>query len=223
MALFGGLFGKKGYDPDVLRNASVGQEVKFGLFPQDAKGTKLSPVSWQVIDKKDGRVLLISKEGLLCMQFFPRLAKWDETIAWEKSSLRGWLNGEFVEKCFSPEEKAVIAETDVPADPNPTHTKINPGNATKDKVFLLSVLEAKKYFPTKDSRKCPRTRFAASLGAWTSDGPDTGNACWWLRTPGYSQSRAAYVGTDGELLDGGVDIDDSTTCCIRPAIWVNVN
>ena len=223
MALFGGLFGKKDSGSGSVGNASVGQEVKFGVFPQDEKGKKLSPVTWQVLDKKGGRMLLISSQGLLCRQFYPRRATWNETIGWEKSSLREWLNGEFFEKCFSPEDKAMIAETDVPADPNPTHKQVSPGSATKDRVFLLSISEAEKYFPAKDSRKCPRTRFAAACGAWTSSGPDAGNACWWLRTPGSSQSRIACVGADGEMLTGGVDIDDGTTCCIRPAVWVIVN
>jgi len=222
MALFGNLFGKKESGADALKNAAVGQEVEFGVFPQDKAGKKLSPVAWQVLDRKDGAVLLISKYALMCMKFNQAMPTWDGKIGWEKSSLRAWLNTAFADKCFSPEEKEKILETDVAADPNPNHDT-DPGAATKDKVFLLSVLEAQKYFPDDASRNCLLTPFAVACGAWTAFATnDKGSARWWLRTPGYSQGRAACVECGGNILTGGNEIDDNTSCCIRPAIWVRV-
>ena len=108
-------------------------------------------------------------------------------------------------------------ESDVPAHENPDYHNINPGNATKDRVFLLSIPEAEKYFPTDESRRCLMTKFVKASGVWTN----TGDTCrWWLRTPSYNQNRMACVGTAGQILTGGDNIDIGDTECIRPAIWI---
>lgn len=64
MALFGNLFGKKVNGADAMKDAAVGQNVAFGVFPQGKDGKKLSPISWQVLDRKGGCMLLISKYAL---------------------------------------------------------------------------------------------------------------------------------------------------------------
>lgn len=221
MALFGNLFGKKESGAGSLKNAAAGQYVDFGVFPQGKDGKKLTPVSWLVLEKKGSRLLLISRYALACRQFNTAKTTWDGTIGWEKSSLRAWLNGEYLDRFFSPEEKALITESDVPADPNPDFKDITPGNATKDKVFLLSIREAEKYFPNDEARKCPLTKFALACGAWSPDKDNQPCGRWWLRTPGYNQNRNACVECSGNILTGGNEVDDDTSCCIRPAIWVD--
>ena len=222
MALFGGLFGKKGSSFDKIRDAATGEEVQFGVFPQDKKGKNRSPITWLVLDKKEGRVLLLSKYLLFCKEFNTEMTTWNGIIGWEKSTLRAWLNSAFIEGFFTPEEQAAMAETDVTADPNPDHD-INPGAATEDRVFLLSVLEAEKYLPSDQERACKFTEFAKACGAWTvsPDMPSHGQGRWWLRTPGYNQNRISVVEVGGNLLTGGNEIQDNQIC-VRPAIWVKV-
>lgn len=223
MALFGNFFGKKGNATGSLKDVAVGQEVRFGVFPQGKDGKKLSPIAWKVLDRQEGRVLLISKDALVCRQFHTTMTTWDGKIGWEKSSLRMWLNGDFFDRFFSPEEKALIVETDVSADPNPDHQNIDPGSDTKDRVFLLSILEAEKYFPNDEARNCMLTPFAVACGTWTAFSTNVkGSARWWLRTPGYNQNRIACVERSGNILTDGNEIDDGTSCCIRPVIWVNI-
>lgn len=222
MALFGNIFGKREKGADALKDAAVGQNIVFGVFPQGKDGKKLSPISWQVLDRKGDRVLLISKYTLACLPFNTAKTTWDGKIGWEKSSLRTWLNGEFLNRFFTPEERNRIADTDVTADPNPDHGEVDPGSSTKDRVFLLSIREAENFFPDQASRKCQLSAFAIACGAWTSNTSDKGNGRWWLRTPGYNQNRASCVECDGGILTGGTEVDDGTSCCIRPVIWVNV-
>lgn len=217
MALFGNLFGKKVNGADAMKDAAVGQNVAFGVFPQGKDGKKLSPISWQVLDRKGGCMLLISKYALACMPFNTAKTTWDGKIGWEKSSLRAWLNGEFLNRFFTPEEINRIADTDVTADPNLNHVDVDPGSCTKDKVFLLSIREAEKYFPDKASRMCQLSAFAIVCGALSHK--EYGR--WWLRTPGYNQNRTSCVECDGEILTGGSEVDDGTSCCIRPALWVH--
>ena len=95
----------------------------------------------------------------------------------------------------------------------------NPGNATTDKAFLLSITEAEKYFSSDSARQCKPTDYAVANGAWESD---SGNCWWWLRSPGYARNDAAGVLDVGGVCEGGfaVDLDNSA---VRPALWIDLN
>lgn len=105
-------------------------------------------------------MLLLSEKGLDCKRYHDEYSG----AVWENCSLRAWLNETFYETAFSEEEKQRILLTDVTADPNPEH-KTDPGNDTKDHVFLLSIKEAKEYFKTKASAECIPTAYAIAQGA----------------------------------------------------------
>ena len=112
----------------------------------------------------------------------------------------------------------MIPTVTVSADKNPDYST-NPGNATQDQVFLLSITEVNKYFSSYSARQCKPTDYAVANGAWESD---SGNCLWWLRSPGGPQVNAAYVYNDGDVRESGrnVDLDDSA---VRPALWIDLN
>lgn len=56
------------------------------------------------------------------------------------------------------------------------------GKITTDQIFLLSYMEANKYFSSDNDRRCKPTEFAKAQGASTND---KGNCRWWLRSPGF--------------------------------------
>ena len=117
----------------------------------------------------------------------------------------------------------MIRETSVPADQNPDYST-DPGNATTDKVFLLSITEAKNYFSTDNSCMCVPTAYAIANGAYTSSSNKVdgeGSCWWWLRSPGYCLDCAAGVNYDGTVRSGGSYVynDDSA---VRPALWVSL-
>ena len=138
------------------------------------------------------------------------------------------MNGTFLNNAFSAEEQAQILSTKVSADKNPK-LSTNPGNATTDKVFLLSINEAEKYFTNYEARKCAPTAYAIAQGAGTSDLYKTSSGVatcrWWLRSPGNTrgntQVNAAFVFTDGSgpFYGEWVDVD---YVCVRPAMWINL-
>ena len=111
----------------------------------------------------------------------------------------------------------MIVRSTVSADTNPQYST-NPGNATNDKVFLLSIKEAEKYFSTDSARRCQGTAYCYAQGAYKVN---NGNCLWWLRSPGCSQDYAAYVLYDGDVYVFGyyVDIDGSA---VRPALWIDL-
>ncbi len=92
----------------------------------------------------------------------------------------------------------------------------NPGNATQDQVFLLSITEANTYFSSDSARQCKPTKYAVANGVSESN---SSNCRWWLRSPGYFQNLAATVSTGGDVPEGGnrVSID---FIAVRPALWI---
>ncbi len=107
----------------------------------------------------------------------------------------------------------------VPADKNPSYDT-DPGNATQDKVFLLSFTEANKYFSFGSERECKPTTYAVARGAYFNS--SNGNCWWWLRSPGDYQDSAAVVDICGGIgvYGGNVDLDYYV---VRPAMWINLN
>ena len=202
-------------------NTNIGDYMNFGTYEQDNNTSNgKEAVEWLVLDKQDGKVLVISKYALDCQQYNTSYTN----VTWETCSLRKWLNNTFISNAFSAEEQAKIQTTTVSADKNPSYST-NPGNATQDKVFLLSIAEANKYFNSDEARMCGTTEYAIAQGASTSDSYSAGGKAtcwWWLRSPGSSQDSAAYVILDGAVLELGrfVDGDDDA---VRPALWITLD
>ena len=107
----------------------------------------------------------------------------------------------------------------VSADKNPKYST-NPGNATTDKVFLLSITEVEKYFSSDSARQCEPTEYAIANGAYVNS--DNGNCWWWLRSPGDDRYFAALVLSDGLVYYSGNSVHDDLGC-VRPALWINLD
>lgn len=192
-----------------------GEYIKFGAYEQDnntANGKE--DIEWLVLEVKDGKALVISKYALDCKPYNTSYTD----VTWETCTLRKWLNNDFLGAAFSAEEKAMIPTVTVSADKNPDYST-NPGNATQDQVFLLSITEAHKYFNSDSARQCEPTNFAVANGAWESH---IGNCCWWLRSPGNNQEDAANVYYVGDVLDDGIYVD-RVYCAVRLALWIDLN
>lgn len=202
-------------------NTIVGQYVTFGNYEQDNNASNgAEPIEWLVLDKKDGKALLISRYGLESRVYSTKSVD----ITWKNCTLRKWLNSDFLNTAFTPAEQKKIADTKVSADKNPKYST-DPGKTTTDKIFLLSLAEAEEYFPDNNSRICAPTAFAKARGAWTSNDYQTADgeaACWWrLRSPGGAQNYAAGVDSDGSLYYYGYFVYYYDGA-VRPALWVNL-
>ena len=190
----------------------IGSVITFGSYMQDNRGHKKTPIEWIILDRQDEKALIISKYALDCKPY-------NETrvnVTWECSSLRKWLNGIFINNAFTTNDQKIIQSTNVTADRNPSNNT-DPGNDTTDKVFLLSINEAKKLLPTSKDRACEPTDYAVAQGSWKfrSDG----NCWWWLRSPGSHSNYAAYVYFGGDIRNSGFDVNYNKLA-VRPAMWV---
>jgi hypothetical protein len=170
----------------VLESCSVGDVIRFG------------DIDWQVLDVRDGRVLLIAQDTLEERPYHDE----ETDVTWEICSLRAYLNDVFLREHFSEEEQRWIVLSSIVNDDNPAYGTPG-GNDTQDRVFLLSIDEARRYFPVDITRE-----------------PDSYNL-WWLRSPGGSPTRAAYADpVYSDFLPGDSVLHEYGT---RPALWLDLN
>ena len=203
------------------QDITVGSEVVFGRYEQDANdenGTE--DIEWIVLEITEGKALLISKYALDAKPYYTK----PTDVTWEKCTLRTWLNEDFYNAAFNADEKAQIATSNVSADKNPEYNT-STGNATSDKVYLLSITEANQYFKTDADRICAPTAYAIKNGAYTNDSYKTADgraSCWWwLRSPGNFSSSAADVRSGGSVRNCGTSVDSSYGC-VRPCLVVRL-
>lgn len=199
----------------LLAKAIPGDMVFFGKYEQDYDTSNgKEDIEWLILDKKDDAVLVISKHVLEDKSF----GRNDDT--WETCSLRKWLNADFINDAFSTAEQSKIQSTQVAADKNAHYSSVDPGNATMDKVFLLSGSEAWKYFTSDESR---------TADLYSSVSNDYRYDSWWLRTPGAAigtdgknkRYGATYVGSMGAISLSGDS--GGATNGVRPAMWISID
>ncbi len=209
----------------------VGDIIKFGKYQNES-------IEWKIIDKEDDRILLLSRQALDCMPFhtFTKAEKEackndfynNAYVVWYNSSLRKWLNSSFVKLAFTDDERKHIEKTlvknedDCYADTGDMMV-VYGGEDTVDMLFMLSIDEAKKYFDRYDARYCGVTPYAKKKGALFHGNEKTGRCPWWLRSPGWADSRAAMVWDDGTVYrDGLSGFDIEVPLGVRPAMWLRI-
>jgi hypothetical protein len=90
----------------VYRIAEKVDTVSFGHWEQDNNPDNgPEPIEWIVLDKIDGRLLLISSSCLAGMAYHMEPFT---PVTWETCSLREWLNSIFLSSAFTEEEQAWI-------------------------------------------------------------------------------------------------------------------
>ena len=115
-----------------------GDPIIFGdyslvLFGNKWKGveypkTDFNHSAWNIVYKDNGIAMLISTFIIDYKQYDENL----QSVTWEDSSLRKWLNGDFYNTVFNQEDKDKIIKYE----------------KTDDRVFILSADEIDKYFPS---------------------------------------------------------------------------
>ena len=213
------------YTPRVL------DESKY-VLKEDASSAinqhiTLAGIEWRILDVQDGKLLLISERILENRPY--NLDKKD--VTWESCTLRKYLNGEFYNRLG--EAKLEVAETRN-NNPNNQWYGTAGGNATNDKVFLLSIDELVKNFgDSGDLRNKNRYVYENSKYVQQYDGyylhdqynsarianNNNNVASWWLlRSPG--DFGIARVSSDGQIDMRGAGV--KTEHGIRPALWLKL-
>lgn len=196
-----------------LAFANVGDYVSLGQYDQGYSSGK-DPITWLVLEKRNGMVLLISAAGIDRQVYHDT----DVYVTWENSWLRSWLNSTFYTSAFSSVEQSAIALTHL-SNPDNTAYSVDGGNDTDDRIFLLSVDEANAYFASDLDRMTYPTPHAIDRGCYVDE--DSFSCWWWLRTPGKQTEtpHQTFVTWEGTVHTGGYVVNHSYGC-VRPAMWV---
>ena len=187
----------------------VGQMTLDTIIPGSTDTVTIDGIEWYCLVKDDGKALIWAKEPIEERIF-------GSNNVWQTSTLRTYLNGDWLESTTVLKEKAV--ETDIT-----TRSQINATDwiTTPDKVFLLSEADL---FGTFDRTTTTDTRdytYGNSIIV-----PDenmrkfTGGSYVWLRSPSYAVGRVAYVTTSGALVSNYSIVMGALG--VRPALWVSL-
>jgi hypothetical protein len=192
------------------------KNFRFGSYPETAEGGK-KPITWLVLKCEYDRALVISEKLIDVQPYNDKL----ESVTWETASLKKWMNEEFMELAFREDEKERVL---MACNQNPD----NEGNGTDggyptwDRVFALSIEEARRYFEDNGARAAEVTPYAESKRARCEKANYRHSmGWWWLRSPGLNGDIAAGVN-----YDGGVDVDGfgvgNSSVFVRPAFWLHL-
>ena len=205
--------------------------VWFGHYPQSSDGNggfNNDPIKWRVLSVDGDEALLLADKNLEKDLMYNT----DEGGGvWSRSIIRSWLNGygsdynsakenftqkNFIDVAFNEQEKNAIYEKKI---------MNNAGPHTTDKVFLLSVTEAKNStYGLPDTQQNTPTRISKDTDYvnWKI-GDTANNDTWWLRSYGSVEeaSGAVYVTKNGFIAEGGTYV---AMCDIgvRPALRLNL-
>ena len=153
---------------DEAENASnyeIGDIVTYGNYEQDGfYSNGEETIEWIVIARdRDNHALLLSR---YCLDALPYNEDGGD-VTWEDSSIRAWLNGEFLESAFGGDPNGFICTTECKTKDGRSGT--DGGENTMDRIFLLAVDEVTQYFPKEDGDEA-----AADNGTGAEETADNG-------------------------------------------------
>lgn len=210
----------------VLNFADVLDIVDYGKY-------KNEKISWIVVERNNGKVLLLSEK------IIERKYSYNDSgdgTTWENCSLRQWLNNDFYKSAFTEAEKNSIVLTSL-SNPNNLTYGTNGGNETEDKVFVFSKSEYDVFEPILgDNIVTNGTSYADNIYSYVTEYSGLMaqqqaqlaiSICansWYLRTPGETSKDVMYASRYG-VNEKGTSVENLSYCGfgIRPAILVDLN
>lgn len=200
----------KANDLSILKDTDP--EVERAYVVLGSTGSEKTPLEWEILDydEKNKKVLLMSRYRLEKLQYNSSTKK----NTWADSSLRKYLNGEFIDTSFSDIERTLISQVTV----NNETKQGTKQKATKDKVYILSYAEYLKYFPVPYFAE-GKTDDYTYFYDWLNMGKDNDSAGIWLRS--YDEENKEIMAVDGygTIIEGD-KADDKNW--VRPVIWLSL-
>lgn len=177
-------------------------------------------LDWKVLDVSGTKAFLLSTKAVKDVEYHDIK---EVTVTWGECFLHKWLNGTFLATAFSKDEQAAILTTTVDNGTdqgNPEWPNSGSGN-TKDKIFLLSYAEFKRYVEGTDFSICEAaysTKPGEDMRVKLLDN-GTEAAFWWLRSPGVNGKQAAFINFEGKCFS---NYATNWYLSARPAMWVDL-
>ncbi|MCH5252999.1 MAG: fibronectin type III domain-containing protein [Lachnospiraceae bacterium] len=212
-------------EDDVVHTDTDGTKY---IVREDKNCYRYDPIKWRVLSvSEDGtEAFLISDKGLDKQQFH---SDYSETVTWENSGIRTWLNQDFMNTAFTPEEQEAIIATEVENKkyPGAEEDVIN-GDNTTDKLYLPSVDEiTSRAYGFTDSFDNTDTRVSHINPDFVESGGSIketfyGSFGFFLRTLG---RKKGYVGVTGcGVASGNVHDGDKVDSVelVRPVMHLDL-
>lgn len=188
-------------------NKEIGDLIYFGHRDLDEDYSVLDEMEWEILDKKDNQILVISTKSVISMSH--------SSTTWKDSQVREWLNNYFYYSCFDENEKKMIQEYDN-----------GDLDATTDKIFCLSEEECKKYLdrdildPKWGSNYFYENSGNSSYDAYMYGGAN-GNSAMWTRSFGTSASSpSTFVAFDNNKNQA---VSTNWVEPVFPAMWLDTS
>ena len=185
----------------------VGQMTLDTITPGSTDTVTIDGIEWYCLVKDDGKALIWAKEPTEERIF-------GSNNVWQTSTLRTYLNGDWLNSTTVLKEKAV--ETDITTRSQSSATD---WITTPDKVFLLS--EADLFGTINDVATANEQDYTYGNETLVPDEnmrKFTGANYVWLRSPYGNAGNVAYVTTAGTITSFNV----SNPLGVRPALWVSL-
>lgn len=206
---------------------------------------RIQPIRWRVLDIQENRAMLLADRMPDSIPFHTA----DEEIAWDRSTLRSWLNGYdakankqgidytgagFIDRAFTAEEREAIIPVHCENAANRDY-QTDSGKGTEDYLFILSNdevfegTEAERYGfhfgrdYDDPARRFTSTLYAKCMGAWWSPvDAYSGNSFWFMRTSGYTSRSVTYVCDFGYIYSRGT-LATCSDAGVLPAMWIDLD
>lgn len=218
-------------EDDVVHQDTDG--TKF-MVREDKSCYRYEPVKWRVLSvNEEGTDAFLIAENTLDVQRYHDNEEEAETVTWEDSTLRAWLNDNFMNEAFTSEEQNAITETEIENKKNPYADAdadvLGDGNPTNDKIYLLSVEEATtQAYGFTETIGGTQTRCTEDTDYVNSGGTIKSDESWrnyWLRTLATAKEHVSGI----ETGEGDIEIDPLFTSrtidaggSIRPVLHLDL-
>ncbi len=204
-----------------LKSAKTDETVIFGKYEQNNKIGESEDIEWVVLKRSGDYVTLMSKKYIDAKVF-----NTTENLGnWSTSTLRKWLNGDFIKTAFSAQEQKYLYESSVSsieydADENTRLT------TTKDKAYILSVDEFEKY-SVKKATATEYTQFVTANYLYAGRWNYADDEICWLRDVGHGVAFQTTNQVRGTDFDGSTlyetEWPNSFCYCVQPVITICIN
>lgn len=190
-------------EQEVIDSKSIGQTVELGTYSEDLStymGTSVAgrPIRWVVVDKEDGRALLVTQQCIDEMAFDTR----GDATDFKSSSLYAYLNGAFRDYAFSDAERGLID-----------------GDVTVLGSFMVFDRAPSEDFLYATSVKGGNE----NEEWWTSTVEEYSGSSYYSDSYYDGQPLVNYVDSQGDIESGDDGYEQDEVLGVRPAIWVKLN
>lgn len=171
----------------------------------DSRWYIFEDISWRILDVNDGKYF-VQSEKVLDWQAYNSSGV---SVNWNDSSLKKWLNSEFVDRAFEPKDENLIDDYLI--------------ESNKCKMFIISYDDAvnTKYGFSASASYDDQNRVSYSTSYAQAKGASSGACNWMLRSLGIVSQVRYALSSDGCVGNCHSTKSVSSRIGIRPAMVIN--